>query len=62
MLYEWREGPPAYPDVISTPDANGKPITWGALSGLAGDPDDLRRCDEVLAFEQQALEETAALF
>ncbi len=33
---------PAYPDIVSELDAakGGVPITWGALSGLAGDPND----------------------
>jgi len=31
---------PFYPEIASDDDANGLPIPWGALSGLAGDPDD----------------------
>ncbi|PWJ85061.1 phytase-like protein with esterase activity [Pseudaminobacter salicylatoxidans] len=38
MLYELGEGPAAYPMIVSADDGNGKPIGWGALSGLAADP------------------------
>lgn len=38
MLYERSEGPAVYPMVVSANDADGKPIGWGALSGLAADP------------------------
>ncbi|MBC8131311.1 MAG: esterase-like activity of phytase family protein [Rhizobiaceae bacterium] len=36
MLYERAEGTSAYPQIVSTM-ADGKPIGWGALSGLAAD-------------------------
>lgn len=38
MLYERTEGPASYPMIVSTNDADGKPLGWGALSGLASDP------------------------
>lgn len=38
MLYELGEGPATYPMVVSANDDAGKPIGWGALSGLAADP------------------------
>ncbi|OQM74016.1 esterase-like activity of phytase family protein [Manganibacter manganicus] len=40
MLYELGDGPAAYPMVVSVDDGAGKPIGWGALSGLAADPTD----------------------
>lgn len=42
MLYERAEGAPAYPQLVSAM-ADGKPIGWGALSGLAADPTDASR-------------------
>ncbi|MBP0614220.1 esterase-like activity of phytase family protein [Jiella mangrovi] len=39
MLYERAEGTPAYPMIVSK-DQDGLPVGWGALSGLAGDPED----------------------
>lgn len=39
-LYRTESGPSAYPSIQSGPDANGLPISWVALSGLAGDPSD----------------------
>ena len=36
MLYEYAEGTPAYPTLVSR-DLDGKIIGWGALSGLVGD-------------------------
>lgn len=36
MLYEYAEGTPAYPTLVSK-DVDGKIIGWGAVSGLAGD-------------------------
>lgn len=39
MLYELAEGTPAYPMIVSE-DQDGLPVGWGALSGLAADPDD----------------------
>lgn len=38
MIFERTEGQPAYPMIRSDNDANGLPIGWGALSGLAADP------------------------
>ncbi|MEZ5590835.1 MAG: esterase-like activity of phytase family protein [Gammaproteobacteria bacterium] len=38
MLYELAEGTPAYPQLVSATQADGRPIGWGALSGLAADP------------------------
>lgn len=38
MLYELGEGPATYPMVVSANDDTGKPIGWGALSGLTADP------------------------
>ncbi len=38
MIFERAEGQPAYPMIQSDNDANGLPIGWGALSGLAADP------------------------
>lgn len=34
-IYQGREGAPTYPTVISADRADGTPIPWGALSGLA---------------------------
>jgi DNA-binding beta-propeller fold protein YncE len=41
MVYalEDRDGPPAYPTLVSGQDEAGRPIGWGALSGLAADPE-----------------------
>lgn len=36
MIYELAEGEPAYP-MIRSQDVGGKPLGWGALSGLVGD-------------------------
>lgn len=38
MLYELGDGPAVYPMVVSADNEAGKPIGWGALSGLAADP------------------------
>ncbi len=38
MLFELEEGEPAYPTLMSGLDDDGRPIGWGALSGLAADP------------------------
>ncbi len=38
MLFERSEADAVYPTIISTTDASGVPIGWGALSGLAADP------------------------
>ncbi len=37
-LYRREAGAPAYPTIASADDANGLPIPWTALSGLAADP------------------------
>ncbi|MEQ8691687.1 MAG: esterase-like activity of phytase family protein [Pseudomonadales bacterium] len=40
-IYQYRERPnPPYPMIVSADDANGLPIPWVALSGLAADPYD----------------------
>lgn len=39
MLYELADGAPAYPTLVSGLDDDGRPIGWGALSGLAADPE-----------------------
>jgi hypothetical protein len=36
-IYRYGAEPAAYPTIVSANDANGKPIPWGALSGLAAD-------------------------
>ncbi|ESR22599.1 esterase-like activity of phytase family protein [Lutibaculum baratangense] len=41
MIYE-RGGEASYPTIESV-DSDGAPITWGALSGLAADPEDASR-------------------
>ena len=38
MIFERTEGEAAYPMIQSDNDADGQPIGWGALSGLAADP------------------------
>jgi hypothetical protein len=38
MIFERRAGAAAYPTIISATDADGRPIGWGALSGLAAHP------------------------
>jgi len=38
MLFELGDGVPAYPTLISDTDDAGRPIGWGALSGLTADP------------------------
>jgi hypothetical protein len=38
MLFRLDEAAPAYPQLVSEPDASGLPVGWGALSGLAADP------------------------
>jgi len=44
-VFALADGEPSYPDIVSEVDAakGGVPITWGALSGLAGDPNDASR-------------------
>ncbi|MBX2880980.1 MAG: esterase-like activity of phytase family protein [Granulosicoccus sp.] len=37
MIFERTESAPVYPQLVSTMN-NGRPIGWGALSGLAADP------------------------
>lgn len=37
MIFELSEGEPAYPQIMSDLDADGKPIGWAALSGAVGD-------------------------
>ncbi len=38
MLFSLGDAAPAYPQLVSEPAANGLPIGWGALSGLAANP------------------------
>ena len=38
MIYELRDGPPSYPSITSA-RSDGGPVGWGALSGLAADPE-----------------------
>ncbi len=38
MIFERQEAPARYPTIMSTTDAQGRPLGWGALSGLAADP------------------------
>lgn len=38
MIYRLQDAPAAYPTLVSGDDAQGRPIGWGALSGLAADP------------------------
>jgi hypothetical protein len=40
MIFERQEGPAAYPMITAAPAEDGKPLGWGALSGLAADPAD----------------------
>ncbi|MEF2551163.1 esterase-like activity of phytase family protein [Aurantimonas sp. A2-1-M11] len=40
MIYEFGEGENAYPMIVSEDDAQDNPVGWGALSGLAADPQD----------------------
>ncbi len=42
-IYQRQEGAPAYPTLRSADRADGSPIPWGALSGLAADPSDASR-------------------
>jgi DNA-binding beta-propeller fold protein YncE len=39
MVYELQDAEPAYPTLRSGIDDQGRPIGWGALSGLAADPE-----------------------
>ncbi len=38
-LYELGDRPSTYPMLVSSMDDNGRPIGWGAMSGLASDPE-----------------------
>lgn len=38
MIYALEAGAPTYPQIISEDDAEGQPIAWSALSGLAASP------------------------
>jgi Esterase-like activity of phytase len=38
MIYALKDGAPNYPTIVSGDDADGRPVGWGALSGLAADP------------------------
>jgi hypothetical protein len=38
MIFERQEAPAVYPTILSATTAEGLPIGWGALSGLAADP------------------------
>jgi hypothetical protein len=38
MIYERAEGPANYPMIVADRTAEGVPLGWGALSGLAADP------------------------
>lgn len=40
MLYQLSSAPAAYPQLLSDRDKAGRPLGWGALSGLAADPDE----------------------
>jgi hypothetical protein len=42
-IYSYEKGAPTYPTVLSADRADGMPIPWGALSGLAADPGDPHR-------------------
>ncbi|MEM7045954.1 MAG: esterase-like activity of phytase family protein [Pseudomonadota bacterium] len=39
MLFELADGEPSYPTLMSGTDDQGRPVGWGALSGLAADPE-----------------------
>lgn len=38
-IYEYQDAPATYPMIKSSMGDNGRPIGWGALSGLAADPE-----------------------
>ncbi|MDP2620472.1 MAG: esterase-like activity of phytase family protein [Hyphomicrobiales bacterium] len=38
-IYRRAEGEAAYPMLVSGVDGNGRPVGWGAISGLAADPE-----------------------
>jgi len=38
MIFERQQAPAVYPTIMSATDAQGRPLGWGALSGLAADP------------------------
>jgi DNA-binding beta-propeller fold protein YncE len=46
MIYKLRSGEPAYPQLMSTDDASGRPIPWSAMSGMTAVPG---RRDQLLA-------------
>ena len=46
MIYKLRPGEPAYPRLMSTDDASGRPIPWSAMSGMTAVPG---RRDKLLA-------------
>jgi hypothetical protein len=37
MLYELGDGPASYPTIVSSPQEDGQPLGWGALSGMVAD-------------------------
>jgi hypothetical protein len=37
MIYELQDAPPAYPTIISGMQEDGRPLGWGALSGMVAD-------------------------
>lgn len=39
MIFELGEGEASYPTIVSSTDDEGRPIGWGAMSGLAADPE-----------------------
>jgi hypothetical protein len=39
-IYSYETAPPQYPSLLSMDRVGGVPIPWGAMSGLAADPDD----------------------
>ena len=43
MLYELAEGPATYPMITAKLTEDGTPLGWGALSGLAADPAELKQ-------------------
>lgn len=38
-IYQYNSGPSEYPTLVSEDRFDGTPISWGAMSGLAADPD-----------------------
>ena len=39
MIYELQDGPAAYPTLVSGMDEAGRPVGWGAISGMVADPE-----------------------